>query len=65
MGVNTYGVDEAGYGLCCVCRKKKSFSELETCAECERLVCHDCSSYQRQFPFGYICRRCQAKRRKT
>ncbi len=65
MGLNTREVNEYGQALCCVCRKKKEFNELENCIECGRMVCKDCCSYQRQFPFGYICRTCQRKRRES
>lgn len=59
MGLNTYQLNDRGQALCCVCRKKKEFDELETCSVCGKWVCKNCSSYQKQFPFGYICKRCQ------
>ena len=63
VGVNSYDVNEGGQALCCVCRKKKSFSELaDKCTDCGRWVCKECSSYQRQLPFGYICKNCQKKK---
>ena len=61
MGLNTYELNENGQALCCVCRRKKDFSELETCGVCERWVCRDCASYRRQFPYGYISKTCQKK----
>lgn len=61
MGLNSRAVNEHGYGICRICRKKFGYSELETCSSCERLVCKNCATYQRQFPFGFICKACQRK----
>ena len=64
MGLSSKELNEAGHAICCVCGKEKSYSELAgTCSVCDRWVCKDCSSYMRQFPYGYICKNCQHSKR--
>lgn len=63
--LNSKDLDENGYALCCVCRKKKFCTDLETCSECDRWVCSSCRSYRRQSPFGYICKKCYLKSKKS
>lgn len=63
MGVRC--LDERGHAVCCVCGTEKRLLDLaDTCTDCGFWVCKQCASYQRQSPFGYICRNCRDKKRK-
>lgn len=60
MALSSRELNEAGHARCCVCGRDTSFSELAgQCGVCGKWVCKNCSSYRRQFPYGYICRNCQ------
>ena len=62
MSLSSARLNENGYAICTICRKKKFISELETCVLCDKFVCKDCATYRRQGnPYGYVCRRCAIK----
>ena len=62
MSLSSKGLNENGYAMCTICRKKKFVSELETCAVCDKFVCKDCATSRRQGnPYGYVCKRCSEK----
>lgn len=59
-------LDEDGYAKCNCCGKKKFYTELELCMECEKFSCKSCVRYRKQSPYGYICLKCydRLKRKK-
>lgn len=66
MGVNSRDLDEYGYALCCVCKKKFFIGELEDkCEFCGKWFCHDCAR-ETPAPYGSgkICRNCYNKLKK-
>lgn len=54
-------VNESGYVKCNCCGKSIFFSDSELCMECEKFSCKSCVKYRRQFPYGYICKKCIEK----
>lgn len=67
MGTNSRNLNEHGYALCGVCRKKFFVDELEgPCEFCGRWFCRNCA---REVPAGHghgkICVRCHDKLRKS
>lgn len=58
-------LDEKGDGRCNCCGKKTSIPDLELCMECEKFSCKSCSRYRRQFPYGYICKKCIEKTKRN
>lgn len=66
MGVNSRGLDEHGYALCGVCRKKYFVSDLvEPCEFCGRWFCRNCA---KPVPPGHghgkICKNCYIRIKK-
>ena len=59
MGTNTYEVDEEFKALCCVCKRKFSALELESCCYCGRFVCKAHRTKSKRAPGGYVCRTCK------
>lgn len=66
MGVNSKDLDEHGYALCCVCRKKFSLSDLEDkCEFCGRWFCRSCAKPTPPgHGYGKICKKCYIRIKK-
>ena len=66
MALNSRELNEEGYALCGVCRKKLSVGELvDQCNFCGKWFCPDCA---RETPAGHgsglICKRCYMRLKK-
>lgn len=63
MGVNSKELDQRGYALCGVCRKKYPLSELEDkCEFCGKWFCKKCAKpVPPGHGYGKICRNCYNK----
>ena len=55
MGTNTTTLDQNGYGLCGVCRKKFFVGQLYTCAYCDKWIC---SAHKKNYKGMTVCTRC-------
>ena len=63
MGLNSRELNEEGYALCCVCRKKHFIRDLEDqCGICGKWFCHECSKPTPSgHGYGNICKNCYIK----
>lgn len=63
MGVNSNELNEYGYALCCVCRKKFFLRDLEDqCGICGKWFCHNCAKpVPKGHGYGTICKKCYTK----
>lgn len=62
MGVCTTHLDERGYGLCCVCRKKFFISDLYLCDCCDKFVC---TTHKKKYKNLNICLSCYTLQKKS
>lgn len=63
MGLSSKQLDEHGYALCCVCRRKFFLRELEEqCEFCGNWFCKDCAMpTPKGHGFGKVCKKCYNK----
>lgn len=54
---NSYHLDEKVYGMCRCCRKKFFISELKLCVYCDRWVCKNCVTMEKEVEVCKVCRR--------
>lgn len=55
MGTNTTTLDEHGYGLCGICRKKFFVGQLDSCAYCDKWVC---PVHKKKYKGLTVCPKC-------
>lgn len=61
--VNSYELDERGYGMCRCCRKKLSIGDLNSCLYCDRWVCKSCAIKSKRIDDAYVCKVCKRSER--
>lgn len=54
-------VDDDGTAVCCVCNRRYTLNNLESCYVCDKWVCKSCASYKDPDGMGEVayCPRCR------